>query len=168
MVVGFTTVYAISTYHHWRCEFDSHSGDTTLFDKGCRWLATGLWFSPGTPVSSTNKTDRHDITEILLKVALNTINHPNQPTIKRDHSVLSRISVTFTSTCAMSSYYMCAFVCLSAELYAMKALFPCWGGAKQTAHAVYSGLLPNTLFVFYERTWWMVEMRNTIERISGH
>jgi len=31
------------------------------------------WFSPGTPVSSTNKTDCHDITEILLKVALNTI-----------------------------------------------------------------------------------------------
>jgi len=33
----------------------------------------GLWFFPDTPVSSTNKTDRHDITEILLKVALNTI-----------------------------------------------------------------------------------------------
>jgi hypothetical protein len=30
-------------------------------------------FLPGTPVSSTNKTDPHDITEILLKVALNTI-----------------------------------------------------------------------------------------------
>jgi hypothetical protein len=30
------------------------------------------WFSPGTPVSSTNKTDCHDITDILLKVALNT------------------------------------------------------------------------------------------------
>ena len=27
----------------------------------------------GTPVSSTNKTDRHDVTEILLKVGLNTI-----------------------------------------------------------------------------------------------
>jgi hypothetical protein len=27
----------------------------------------------GTRVSSTNKTDRHDITEILLKVALNII-----------------------------------------------------------------------------------------------
>ena len=38
---------------------------------------TGRWFSPGTPVSSTNKTDRHDITEIVLKVALNTINQPN-------------------------------------------------------------------------------------------
>jgi hypothetical protein len=31
-------------------------------------------FSPGTPVSSTNKTDRYDIAEILLKVALNTMN----------------------------------------------------------------------------------------------
>jgi hypothetical protein len=28
----------------------------------------------GTLVSSTNKTDRHEITEILLKVALNTMN----------------------------------------------------------------------------------------------
>jgi hypothetical protein len=32
------------------------------------------WFSPGGAVSSTNKTDLHDITEILLKVALNAIN----------------------------------------------------------------------------------------------
>jgi hypothetical protein len=31
----------------------------------------------GTPVSSTNKTDHHDITEILLKVALNTIKQTN-------------------------------------------------------------------------------------------
>jgi hypothetical protein len=36
-------------------------------------LAAARWFSSGTPVSSTNKADRHDITEILLKVALNTI-----------------------------------------------------------------------------------------------
>jgi hypothetical protein len=35
---------------------------------------TGWWFSSGTPVSSTIKSDRHDTTEILLKVALNTIN----------------------------------------------------------------------------------------------
>jgi hypothetical protein len=38
---------------------------------------TGLWFSP---VSSTNKTERHDITEILLKVALNTIKQTNKQT----------------------------------------------------------------------------------------
>jgi hypothetical protein len=34
----------------------------------------GRWFSPGTSVSSINKTDHHIIAEILLKVALNTIN----------------------------------------------------------------------------------------------
>ena len=32
-------------------------------------------FSLGTSVSSTNETDCHNITEILLKVALNTINY---------------------------------------------------------------------------------------------
>jgi len=51
---------------------------TTLCDKVCQWLAAGRWFSPGIPVSSTNKTDRHDITEMLLKVALNTIKLTNQ------------------------------------------------------------------------------------------
>ena len=38
-----------------------------------QWLATGCWFSPGTPVSSNNKIDHHDITEILLKVALSIL-----------------------------------------------------------------------------------------------
>jgi hypothetical protein len=47
--------------------------DTALCDKVCQWLAAGQWFSSGTPVSSTNKTDRHNITEKLLKVALGTL-----------------------------------------------------------------------------------------------
>jgi hypothetical protein len=47
--------------------------DTTLYDKAWQRLATGLWISLGTLVSSTTKTDCHDIAEILLKVALNTI-----------------------------------------------------------------------------------------------
>ena len=38
----------------------------------CQWLATGPWFSPGTLVSSTNITDCHNITKILLKMGLNT------------------------------------------------------------------------------------------------
>ena len=46
--------------------------DTTLCDKVCQWLVTGWWFSRGTPVSCNN-TDPHDITEILLIVALNNI-----------------------------------------------------------------------------------------------
>ena len=41
-------------------------------DKAYQLLAQGRWFSSGTPASSTTKTGRQDIAEILLKVALNT------------------------------------------------------------------------------------------------
>ena len=40
---------------------------TAVIDKVYQLLAHGLWFSPA---SSTTKTGRHDIAEILLKVAL--------------------------------------------------------------------------------------------------
>jgi hypothetical protein len=43
-------------------------------DKVYQLLAHGRWFSPGTPASSTTKTGRRDVAEILLKVALNTKN----------------------------------------------------------------------------------------------
>ena len=39
-------------------------------DQVYQLLVHGQWFSPGTPASSTTKTGRHDIAEILLKVAL--------------------------------------------------------------------------------------------------
>ena len=77
MVVGVSTTCEISPYHHYSCEFEPRSWqgalDTTLCDKVYQWLVTGRWFSLGTPVSSTNKTDCYDITELLLKVVLNTI-----------------------------------------------------------------------------------------------
>ena len=43
-------------------------------DPAYQLLAHGRWFSSGTPASSTNKIAPNDITEILLKVVLNTIN----------------------------------------------------------------------------------------------
>jgi hypothetical protein len=52
--------------------------DTTLCDKICQLLATDRWFSQGTLVSSTNKTDCHDITKKNLKVALSTKKPTNQ------------------------------------------------------------------------------------------
>jgi len=45
-------------------------------------LADDRWFSPGTPASSTTKTGRHHIAEILLKVALNTKKKAN-PSINK-------------------------------------------------------------------------------------
>ena len=41
-------------------------------DQVYQLLAHGRWFSPSTPASSATNTGRHDIAEILLKVALNT------------------------------------------------------------------------------------------------
>jgi hypothetical protein len=63
-------------------EFESRSWgsvlDTTLCDNVCKGLGIGRWFSPGTPITSTNKTDRHNVAEMLLKVALNAI-HQTKP-----------------------------------------------------------------------------------------
>jgi hypothetical protein len=56
----------------WRCEFESRSCRCVLDTTLCQWLSTGRWVSSGTHVSSTNKNDHHDTTEIFLKVALNT------------------------------------------------------------------------------------------------
>ena len=49
----------------------------------CQLFAAGRWFSPGTPVSSTNNNDRHDIAEIFLKVVLNAINQPSNRLVRR-------------------------------------------------------------------------------------
>ena len=54
IVVGFTTNYTISAYHHERCEFESRLWravlDATLCDKVCQWNAAGRWFSTCTLV----------------------------------------------------------------------------------------------------------------------
>jgi len=51
-------------------------------DKVYQLLAQGRWFSLGTPASSTTKTGRHDITEILLKVVLQHQKSINQSCLK--------------------------------------------------------------------------------------
>jgi hypothetical protein len=45
---------------------------TTASDKVYQLLAHGRRFSPGTPASFTTNTGRHDLAEVLLKVALST------------------------------------------------------------------------------------------------
>ena len=59
----------------WLCKLQKRCTRlTTASDKVYQLLAHGRWFYLGTPASSTTKTGRHDIAEILLNVALNTIN----------------------------------------------------------------------------------------------
>jgi hypothetical protein len=68
--------HRINTVHH---DNICLANKNILCDQVCQWLVTGRRFSPSTPVSVNSKTDRHDITEILLKVVLNII---TQPTMK--------------------------------------------------------------------------------------
>jgi hypothetical protein len=74
-------------------------------DKAYQLLAHGRWFSPGTPASSTTKTGRHDIAEILLKVALK--HKKINQSINRFLSILfyRSIKLIFTSTKSVIVYY---------------------------------------------------------------
>ena len=47
--------------------------DTSVCDKDCQWLVVSQWFFLGILVSSTSKTDHHDITDILLNVVFTTV-----------------------------------------------------------------------------------------------
>jgi hypothetical protein len=64
-------------------------------DKVYQLLVHGRWFSPGIPASSTTKTGRHDITKILLKVALkHQKSNQNQPSYLEPVKVcISTISI---------------------------------------------------------------------------
>jgi hypothetical protein len=58
-------------------------------DKVYQLLAHGRWLSPGSLASSTTKTGRHDIAEILLKVVLNTINQSTKSTTRATTDVIA-------------------------------------------------------------------------------
>jgi hypothetical protein len=74
IVVGFTTPCAISPQHYYSCEFKSDLWRVySIQHYMIKFVSNLRWFSPGSPVSSTNETESRDITEILLKMALNTI-----------------------------------------------------------------------------------------------
>jgi hypothetical protein len=58
--------------------FQLYHGDFMCNNKAYQLLAHGRWFSPGTLASSTTKTGRHDIADILLKVTLKRQKSKNQ------------------------------------------------------------------------------------------
>ena len=72
--VPITTKYVISNPVHGEVYSIQHY--VMKFVSDLRQVGGFLWVLR---VSSTNKTCRHDIIEILLRVALNTINRLNQP-----------------------------------------------------------------------------------------
>ena len=96
---GFRLFYRELCWYKWRLQCLSgssayHQYDFINYKKGCtrlaaasdkvyQLLAHGRWFSLGTPASSTTKTGRHVIAEILLKVALSTKNQSMYVVLQR-------------------------------------------------------------------------------------
>ena len=70
-------------------------------DKAYQLLAHGRRFSPGTPASSTTKTGRHEIYEILLKVAFNTIKQVKSIYLKERYTSVCSI-IAFPSNLILS------------------------------------------------------------------
>jgi hypothetical protein len=82
MVVGFMTSYAIHDYHHWCREFTSCSGEVysiqhyvIKFVIDLRQVGSFLWFPPAIKLTAMIIDN---ITEIMLKVSLNTIKPTKQ------------------------------------------------------------------------------------------
>ena len=77
MLVGFIPTYAISSYHHKRCEFESRSREVYSIQHYVITLVSDFRQVSGflrvLPFLPLNITDHHDIADILLKVALNTL-----------------------------------------------------------------------------------------------
>jgi hypothetical protein len=86
MVVGFTPTYAISVVSS---NLDQGEVYTIM------WKSLSVTCdSPGPLVSSSNKVDHHDITEILLKVALNMIKQTNKTNLFGD-----LLNIVHTKSC---------------------------------------------------------------------
>jgi hypothetical protein len=97
MVVGFTTTYEISAYHHWRVvSLNPIQVRCTRYNISLSVTCDRSVISPESPVSSTNKTGCHDITEILLKMA--TTIH-SQPWHSRWH-IQKRMSLIMADKCS--------------------------------------------------------------------
>ena len=89
---------------------------TTLCDKVCQWLAEGRWFSPGTPVSSTNKT----LTPWYnWNIVESGVNHHNQPTYPPIHLPLLKLIFFY-----LPKLHMCS--CISPNGFTSKVICIRW------------------------------------------
>jgi hypothetical protein len=102
----------------------------------------GQWFSLRTPVSSTNKTDRHDITKPLLKVALNTIT--SKPYLFIYLFIYLFVEIKYFTMYSPAISHNCNFIIVSASQFNTFRLksTPIWDVVKE--HII---IINNVIFV---------------------
>ena len=92
-----------------------------------RWVATGC-FSLGNSISSSNKTDCHHITEILLKVSWNTMN------LNQSRGISLSLSLSLTN---------------EQEWDFFRNIFYLWSAFFPTIYTVIGWLILDTIIQFY-------------------
>ena len=144
--------------------------------KGCTWLAVasdkvyqllahGRWFPPGTPAASTTNTGGHDIAEILLKVALSTINQISQIKYKlywcRRHIYFTKSMVHETGTeyhyLIISLYGSCCLIFMFCVIFCL--MYPYCFRFESDSHSVYFYVLYYNLLLrmvshFHQTSLW--------------
>ena len=85
-------------------------------DKVYQLLAHDRWFSPGIPATSTTKTGRHGIVEILLKVALK---HQKSKSNQQCHNVIIFFNTYQSSLyrCCIGTHFSMMTLCRLCSLY---------------------------------------------------
>ena len=113
---------------------------------------TGRCLSAGLPISSTNKTDLHDIPEILLKVVLNTIK-PNQTIIFLN--MKDRECVLTFNICLVISYqfniwlWQCCLHVTEINVSVCKYV-----SMSETREVIQIVARTNIESIFYRPQWW--------------
>jgi hypothetical protein len=120
MVVGFTTTYTISAYHHWCCEFESQSGLPCLvvFNTTFNHILVISWWSVllvertrGKPLTCLN----FEVTDKLYHIMLHT-----SPWLRFELTTSVVIGTDCIGSC--KSNYLFRFICRN--LYQVEYFFP--------------------------------------------
>ena len=109
----------------WKAQFDCLFVWWCLMPQYFSYIVAVSFIGQGTQVSSTNKTDCHDITEILLKVVLSTINHNHFDVIVVTKMLFWHVFLIFffsfyDTTIVFVAAGVTCLVCLSISLFAIQ------------------------------------------------
>jgi len=129
MVVGFITTWADTAYHlaGWNpahSELYSIQHYVTICGRS--------WFSPGTMVFSTNKTDRHNITEILLIWFIGTKHHNHNP--RKSLPPFSHLKTFWRETTRVISGLILLIISISLHVWPHPAIVPIEGAVLFELH----------------------------------
>jgi hypothetical protein len=119
----------------------------------------GRWFFPGTPVYSTNNIDRQNITEILLKVDLNTI---TQATTNRPNDYFELSKETIYPSC-----FQCSII-LGIEKYTLQVFDYLIKMSQVSGEGLLKVILGTVVLLEFEKTYPIYSVIRLTSKVNRH